>query len=188
MFTKQELKEKLEKNNRFLDIGTIEVCLKNWKIDPVYEDENNVEYFDKMALAKLNQGLILQEQGSSDEQILMVLSKGVQKTSTSIQSLSKIRERKLKGITVDLTSQTLMVLAESVAQKISSDITDKFKDNNILQSTLDMGKLQRDNEILAGQVKKLIEENKKLNTRVNLLLQEKSKFKKAFGSFYFKQE
>ncbi|OGI23308.1 MAG: hypothetical protein A2255_09605 [Candidatus Melainabacteria bacterium RIFOXYA2_FULL_32_9] len=198
MHTKESLKEKLEKNNRSLTEETIEKYLRSWRIDPLYEDENGIEFFDDLAIAKLNQGIILKEQGCSDNEILSVINKEM-KTSTSNpinapsvrktipQPQESLKRTELESITVDLTSQTLMVLAESIAQKITTDIADKIKDGDIIQPAMDFGKLRRDNEILAKQVEKLIEENKKLSTRVNLLLQEKAKFKQAFGSFYIKQ-
>lgn len=199
MHTKEDLREKLEKTNRILDIDTLDSYLKNWRIDPVYEDEKGVEYFDDLAIAKLNQGIILKEQESSDKEILQVINKEAKEPSTkpvsvpsaaqtSIQIQEKTEKGELQNITVDLTSQTLVFLAESIAQRISNDIADKIKDGDIIQPVMDIGKLKRDNEILAKQVEKLIEENKKISLRVNLLLQEKSKFKKAFGSFYIKQE
>ncbi|EKE02800.1 MAG: hypothetical protein ACD_20C00330G0014 [uncultured bacterium] len=196
MHTKEDLKEKLEKTNPNLDIDTLDSYLKNWKIDPVYEDEKGVEYFDDFAIAKLNQGIILKEQENSDKEILQVINKEMREPSRpmAVSSIKQaniqenIEKSELKNVTVDLTSQTLVLLAESIAQKISNDIADKIKDGGIIQPVMDIGKLKRDNEILAKQVEKLIEENKKISSRVNLLLQEKAKFKKAFGSFYIKQE
>lgn len=199
MLTKEDLKEKIENNNRSIDIESLENYLKNWRIDPVYEDENGVEYFDDLAIAKLNQGIILKEQERTEEEILYILHKEIKmpvdnpvtvspSNKTKIQPRKYSNNGKLKNVTVDLTSQTLVMLAESIAQKISDDINIKIKDNDILQSALDSGKLRRDNEILAAQVEKLLEENKKLSSQIGFLLQEKAKFKKAFGSFYIKYE
>lgn len=195
MYTKEELKEKLEKNNPDIKIKTISTYLKNWKIDPVYEDEESIEYFDEFTIAKLNQGIILKEQGSSNEEIISIINKEMKSSANKIavkkvdmQPKNTFEETKLENITVDLTSQTLVVLAESIAQKISNDIAGKIKEGNILQPAMDIGKLKRDNEILATQIEKIIEENKKLNIKINQLLQEKDKFKKAFGSFYIKVE
>ena len=196
MLTRENLIEKLEKNNRSTDTEILEIYLKNWRIDPVYEDESGIEYFDDMAVAKLNQGIILKEQGTSDTEILSILNKEIKNVvdnpvtptrKVNLQTQDK-KELKLENVTVDLTSHTLVLLAETIAQKISNDISEKIKENGTLQPSMDAGKLKRDNEILAGQVEKLLEENKKLVSQINTLIQEKAKYKKAFGSFYFKQE
>jgi hypothetical protein len=193
MYTAEQLKEKIEENNHFIDIDEVNTCIKTWRIDPVYEDDDNIEYFDDLAASKLHQGMILKENGKSDEEIMLILNKGIINSSnmptirhTSIQT--KDSSGDFKKVTVDITTQTLALLAESIAQKITNDIAGKVRDTNIFNSAIDAGKLTRDNEILSGQVKKLLGENHKLISRINFLQQENTKFKHIFGSMYIKQD
>lgn len=192
MYTAEQLKEKIEDNSHFIDIEEINVCIKTWRIDPVYEDDDNIEYFDDLAASKLNQGIILKENGKSDEEIMLILNKGIINSSnmpTIRHSAVQSRESTdFKKVTVDITTQTLALLAESIAQKITNDIASKVRDTNIFNSAVDAGKLTRDNEILSGQVKKLLNENQKLISRINFLQQENTKFKHIFGSMYIKQD
>lgn len=198
MYTIQDLKDKLSKNNSNIDTIIIASYLKSWRVDPVYEDENNVEYYDEIAIIKLNQGLKLKEQGMEDKEILSIVNNGmipainapaVRKTEIQAQNQpEKETGLQLKNITVDITTQTLTLLAESIAQKISNDITTRIKENDIFQPVMDSAKLRRDNEVLSGQVQKLIGENKKLIERINFLQQENAKFKHVVGNFYMKQQ
>ncbi|MDD3014783.1 MAG: hypothetical protein PHC34_13865 [Candidatus Gastranaerophilales bacterium] len=193
MYTVEQLKEKIEENDHFVDINEIGSYLKNWRIDPVYEDDDGIEYFDDLAASKFNQGIILKENGKNDEEVMLILNKGVI-NSTNMPTMKhttlQVNDNpgEFKKVTVDITTQTLALLAESIAQKITTDITNKVKDTNIFNSAIDAGKLTRDNEILASQVKKLLKENQKLISRVSFLQQENAKFKHIFGSVYMKQE
>jgi len=53
---------------------------------------------------------------------------------------------------------------------------------------MDSAKKQRDNEILSKQVEKLLEENKKLIVRNNLIQKENAKFRHLVGNLYMKQQ
>jgi len=187
MYTKEQLKEKLEENNVSVDMETLSAYLKSWRIDPVYEDENNVEYFDELAVRKLSEGISLKEQEKDDEEIIISVNDGIY-NSINAPSINKTTMNGgNKKLTVDITTQTLALLAESIAQKISDDIANKVKEADVFKPVMNNGKLTRDNEILASQVEKLLEENKKLISRVNFLQQENAKFKHIVGTLYYKQ-
>ena len=70
-----------------------------------------------------------------------------------------------KSFTLDVTSQTLQMLAEAVAKKISDDITNSDMANKLIEA----GGYKRDNEILAKQVQELLEHNRELSQRIELL-------------------
>ena len=76
-----------------------------------------------------------------------------------------------KSFTLDVSSQTLQMLAEAVAKKISDDITN----SNLTEKLIEAGGYKRDNEILARQVKELIEHNKELSKRIEQLESHESK-------------
>ena len=77
----------------------------------------------------------------------------------------------LKNVTLDITNQTLQMLADAVAQKITSDIKDKI--------TADLT-LQKDNQLLAKQVDELNNDNKLLAKRIQELEERK---KQGFLNF-----
>ena len=76
-----------------------------------------------------------------------------------------------KSFTLDVSSQTLQMLAEAVAKKISDDITNSDLANRLIEA----GGYKRDNEILAKQVQELLEHNKELSARIEQLESHSSK-------------
>ena len=70
-----------------------------------------------------------------------------------------------KCFTLDVTSQTLQMLAEAVAKKISDDITNSDMATRLIEA----GGYKRDNEILAKQVQELLEHNRELSSRIEQL-------------------
>ena len=70
-----------------------------------------------------------------------------------------------KSFTLDVTSQTLQMLAEAVAKKISDDITNSDMATRLIEA----GGYKKDNEILAKQVQELLEHNRELSARIEQL-------------------
>ena len=76
-----------------------------------------------------------------------------------------------KSFTLDVTSQTLQMLAEAVAKKISDDITNSDMATRLIEA----GGYKKDNEILAKQVQELLEHNRELAQRIEQLESQASK-------------
>ena len=76
-----------------------------------------------------------------------------------------------KTFTLDVSSQTLQMLAEAVAKKISDDIAR----SDLATKLIEAGGYKKDNEILAKQVQELLEHNKELTTRIEQLESHSSK-------------
>ncbi len=76
-----------------------------------------------------------------------------------------------KSFTLDVSSQTLQMLAEAVAKKISDDITN----SDMAKRLIEAGGYKKDNEILAKQVQELLEHNKELSARIEQLESHESK-------------
>ena len=57
MFNKEKIIELITQDGLFIDNFILEAFIKNWKIDPIYEDENGVEYFDEMTVEKIKEGI-----------------------------------------------------------------------------------------------------------------------------------
>ncbi len=86
-----------------------------------------------------------------------------------------------KSFTLDVTSQTLQMLAEAVAKKISDDITNSDMATRLIEA----GGYKRDNEILAKQVQELLEHNKELSARIEQLESHPSR---SFWSRFWNQK
>lgn len=195
MYTKKLIIEKLMENKYFIDEEGLETCLKSWKIDAIYEDENSEEYFDDLAIKKIIKGLSLKFKGESKESIELELKEEKmlpenlpQKVETEVLENKFAEGAELKKITLDITNQTISFLANSIAQKITTDITDHFKETDFLKSAMETGSLQRDNEILAKQVARLIEDNNILKEQQKVLKNDNVKFKLVFGNVYIKTD
>ena len=204
MFNRESILKSLNTENYYIDKHSLDLFLEDWKIESIYEDEDGLEFYDDLALEKIKKGISLKAQGYSDEQIITKLSrmeakvekapeppqpvqpimvsdllnqqeeKAEENTSTDVV----VQEEKApevipqgKSFTLDVSSQTLQMLAEAVAKKISDDITNSDMVNRLVEA----GGYKRDNEILAKQVKELLEHNKELSHRIEQLESQPSK-------------
>lgn len=172
MHNKQDILKDLVEFNYFIDESTLSNFIKNWKIDAIYEDEDGVEFFDNFAIVKLKKGISLKSQGFTNEQITYHINKllpekfstpEVKKEKKSLP-MEVAQGSELQNLTIDVTGQTLQMLADAVADKITSGIKEQ-----LLQDL----SLKGDKEALSKQVEELLEDNKKLAQRVEEL--EKSK-------------
>jgi hypothetical protein len=135
--------------------------------------EAQVEKYDEPP--KPVQPVILDENGDEIEGKLEEVA-----NSLAVQEAQQIQEQNQyqpevipqgKSFTLDVSSQTLQMLAEAVAKKISDDI----QSSDLTTKLIEAGGYKRDNEILAKQVKELIEHNKELSKRIEQLESQESK-------------
>ncbi len=181
MHSKQDILKNLNEFNYFIDEATLSNFLKNWKIDAIYEDEDGVEFFDNLAIVKLKKGISLKSQGYANDQISYHIAKIVPEQKPVVQKEKKeVSTLNLAGdvqnLTIDITNQTLQMLADAVAEKITSGIKEQ-----LLQDV----SLKDEKETLAKQVEELTEDNKKLAKRVEEL--EKSKKISPINFEFFKK-
>lgn len=208
MYNRDSILKTLNAENYYIDKHSLDLFLNDWKIESIYEDENGLEIYDDLAIEKIRKGISLKVQGYSDEQIITKLTKieaksGSEKKASAVAepvaalepSQNNDEQESLptelvetensteilpqKSFTLDVTSQTLQMLAEAVAKKISDDITNSDMATRLIEA----GGYKRDNEILAKQVQELLEHNKELSQRLEILESEHSKsFWKRFWS------
>jgi hypothetical protein len=207
MFNRETILKSLNAENYYIDKHSLDLFLHDWKIDSIYEDESGLEFYDDLSLEKLKRGISLKAQGYSDEQIITKLQKmeaKVEKREEPIQPIlvkdyiSLPEEEKTvtdltpqtqetseilpqKTFTLDVTSQTLQMLAEAVAKKISDDITNSDMAGKLIEA----GGYKKDNEILAKQVQELLEHNKELSARIEQL---ESHSSRSFWSRFWGQK
>lgn len=199
MFNRETILKSLNTENYYIDNHSLDLFLEDWKIESIYEDEDGLEFYDDLALEKIKKGISLKAQGYSDEQIITKLSRmeakveKIEEPAKPVQPLivSDLLEENApastdvavkeetqpevipqgKSFTLDVSSQTLQMLAEAVAKKISDDITNSDMATRLIEA----GGYKRDNEILAKQVQELLEHNRELSQRIEKLESVESK-------------
>lgn len=208
MFNRESILQSLNAENYYIDKHSLDLFLEDWKIDSIYEDETGLEFYDDLALEKIKKGISLKAQGYSDEQIITKLSRiearidddnhkqpvqpiilsdmdmkeqeQEEKQTTEIVAQEENNSLPQKNFTLDVSSQTLQMLAEAVAQKISVDIQNSEFANKLIEA----GGYKKDNEILAKQVQELLQHNKELSERIEHL---ESKASKSFWARFSKR-
>lgn len=197
MFNRETILKNLNSENYYIDKHSLDLFLSDWKIDSIYEDEGGLEFYDDLALEKIKRGISLKAQGYSDEQIISKLQKMEAKVERKEETVEPLLVKDMitlpketkpevveeehivtdltpqveKSFTLDVSSQTLQMLAEAVAKKISDDITNSDMATRLIEA----GGYKRDNEILAKQVQELLEHNKELSSRIEQLESQTSK-------------
>jgi len=120
------------------------------------------------------------QEGNSKIQPLIIGVDGKERTAAEVSAEILSREEMSKSVdtipqgknfTLDVSSQTLQMLAEAVAKKISDDIAN----SSMTEKLIEAGGYKRDNEILAKQVQELLEHNKELSQRIEHLESNASK-------------
>lgn len=200
MFNRETILKNLNNENYYIDKHSLDLFLQDWKIDSIYEDEDGLEFYDDLSLEKVKKGISLKAQGFSDEQIITKLQKiepKIEKREEPVQPIlvkdylstpddeaeeehivTDLTPQANKSFTLDVTSQTLQMLAEAVAKKISDDITNSDMATRLIEA----GGYKRDNEILAKQVQELLNHNKELTQRIEQL--ESHSSKSFWGRFW----
>lgn len=198
MYNKNDILLKLNSENYYIDRRTLSTFISSWNIEAVYENEQKEEYYDDYAIEKIKKGINLKAQGFSDQQIIRKLRNvenpnnetTVLENNTPIDLPSNIENNELastqtsnkpelRNLTLDVTTQTLQMLAESVAKKITEDI----KNSDMAEKLIEAGGYKKDNEILSQQVQELIDHNKKLSERIEQLEKRESFFQKLIVLF-----
>ena len=202
MFNRESILRSLNAENYYIDKHSLDLFLVDWKIESIYEDEDGLEFYDDLSLEKIKKGISLKAQGYSDEQIIAKLSRMEAKVEKKEEPIKPIMVESLlseeknenasteliaqptleettpvetipqgKSFTLDVSSQTLQMLAEAVAKKICDDITNSEMTTRLIEA----GGYKRDNEILAKQVQELLEHNRELSHRIEILESQPSK-------------
>ena len=95
----------------------------------------------------------------------LVIENSEQEAVQEEHIITDLTPRPEKSFTLDVSSQTLQMLAEAVAKKISDDITNSDMATRLIEA----GGYKRDNEIMAKQIQELLEHNKELSARIEQL-------------------
>jgi len=144
MFNRETILKNLNNENYYIDKHSLDLFLNDWKIDSIYEDESGLEFYDDLSLDKIKRGISLKAQGYSDEQIVSKLQRMEARTEKREETpqpilvkdyvavtdettpeivedteeehiVTDLTPQKEKSFTLDVSSQTLQMLAEAVA-------------------------------------------------------------------------
>lgn len=188
MYNKKDILKILNEYNYFIDEQVLSSFIKNWKIDPIYEDEDGVEFFDNLSIAKIKKGISLKSQGYDAEKIIHYTNKILTdqpkqeeaKPAEGTMTLNSIVPTsptgELKNFTVDVTNQTLQLLADALASKITAEIKEQIQASIANQPLIQDANLKQDNESLSQKVQDLLDDNKKLAQRIEELENKKKSF------------
>lgn len=227
MYSKQQIIDTLNSEDFFIDNFILEAFIKNWKIEPIYEDAQGIEFFDDMAIEKIRNGIkqkqpkceiniidkdeikpvemsveveeniepqqsthqadIVEEDNENPETSEHFENETVQELPVAIiNEVNKEVENELKNITLDISNQTLAVLAESIARKITSDVADFIKQTDFIEDAIQLGEYKKDNQLLVEKIEEVMSDNKILVQRIQELEKENRSFAKVFGNIYIK--
>ena len=245
MYSKEQIIEILNTEDFYIDNFILEAFIKNWKIEPIYEDAQGVEFFDEMAVEKIRNSIkqkqpkceinvmdkdeitpvemsveaadvpvetsFIEETVLSEEKTESVKKEknendskpedfnrteetACEHSENEVQELpvailnevNKEVENELKNVTLDISNQTLAVLAESIARKITYDVADFIKKTDFIEDAVQLGEYKKDNQLLLEKVEEVISDNKILIKRIEELEKENRSFVKLFGNIYVK--
>src|SRR5574344_259186 len=236
MFSKDKIIEILNGEDIFIDNFLLEAFIKNWKIEPIYEDAQGVEFFDDMAVEKIRNGMkkkepkreinIIDKDEIKPVDMAVELAQPIENTPVSeetpqniepeqaqtetesqtvhetvqdvhditelpvtiMNEVNKEVENELKNVTLDISNQTLAVLAESIARKITYDVADFIKKTDFIEDAVQLGEFKKDNQLMLEKIDELISDNKILVKRIEELEQDNNSFVKLFGNIYVKSK
>ncbi len=190
MYRKEDVLRKLNSDNYYIDIRALETFIQDWQLDPIYEAKDGTVFYDDIAVYKLKKGISLKSQGYNNEQICYRIHKNPIDMSedespanivksTAIEEI-KTQAPEVRNVALNVTNQTLQMLAEAVAGKITDDIKNHIDSSQFAEKLVEAGSYKKDNEILAKQIADLIADNKKLAKRIAELENKQKPFWKKF--------
>ena len=190
MYRKEDVLRKLNSDNYYIDIRALETFIQDWQLDPIYEAKDGTVFYDDIAVYKLKKGISLKSQGYNNEQICYRIHKNPIDMSEDESPLNivksaaieeiKTQAPEVRNVALNVTNQTLQMLAEAVAGKITDDIKNHIDSSQFAEKLVEAGSYKKDNEILAKQIADLIADNKKLAKRIAELEKQQKPFWKKF--------
>ncbi|MGN0017767.1 MAG: hypothetical protein ACI37S_01875 [Candidatus Gastranaerophilaceae bacterium] len=180
MYRKEDVLRKLNADNYYIDVRALDNFITEWQIDPIYEAKDGTVFFDDVAIQKIKKGISLKSQGYEKEQICYKIHKSAievpeekledEISSTALQTQSSEPQiPEVRNVTLNVTNQTLQMIAEAVAGKITDDIKNHIDTSQFAEKLIESGAYKKDNEMLAKQVVELMADNRKLAKRIKEL-------------------
>ena len=123
MFSKEKILEILNKEDLFIDNFILEAFIKNWKIEPIYEAAEGVEYFDEMAVEKIRNGI---NQKSQPKYEINIMDKDeIKPVDMAVEISENIVKNQLKNKKKQLSN--LLKMKKTKIQNITLNLNQKWK-------------------------------------------------------------
>lgn len=208
MYSKDDIIKKLSNEGQFIDNFILEAFIKNWHIDPIYENENGVEFFDDASYANIkslmtqrdklnknqnvcNNNNILEKKEIKEENKEKEEKEEKQSIKTSIEKVDNNKfnnkENALKLNKYEIEIKSIDNLTNNIACKITKEFEKFLKESDFIDSLLQSSECKSDNKYLAQKIRKLVKENITLKEKIKELESLKTHYVKVFGNFYIKK-
>lgn len=211
MYSKADIIKKLSSEGQFIDNFILDAFIKNWHIDPIYEDENGIEFFDDASYANIKSLMTQRDKLNKNQSvcknnnILEKEEKEKQKeerkeeeeeeekkvVQTSLEKIDnnqvKNKENALKLNKYEIEIKSIDNLTNNIACKITKEFEKFLKDSDFIDDLLQASECKNDNKYLAQKIRKLVKENVTLKEQIKELEASKTQYIKVFGNFYIKK-
>lgn len=213
MYSKADIIKKLSSEGQFIDNFILDAFIKNWHIDPIYEDENGIEFFDDASYANIkslmtqrdklnknqsvckNNNILEKEEKEKEKQKEERKEEEEEEEKKVVQtSLEKIdnnqvknKENALKLNKYEIEIKSIDNLTNNIACKITKEFEKFLKESDFIDSLLQSSECKNDNKYLAQKIRKLVKENITLKEKIKELETSKTQYIKVFGNFYIKK-
>lgn len=210
MYSKADIIKKLSNEGQFIDNFILDAFIKNWHIDPIYEDENGVEFFDDASYANIKSLMTQRDKLNKNQNVarnINILEKKEIKeqnkekeeeekekkeiVQTSLEKIDnnqiKNKENALKLNKYEIEIKSIDNLTNNIACKITKEFEKFLKESDFIDSLLQSSECKNDNKFLAQKIRKLVKENIALKEKIKELESSKTQYVKVFGNFYIKK-
>ncbi len=212
MYSKADIIKKLSSEGQFIDNFILDAFIKNWHIDPIYEDENGIEFFDDASYANIkslmtqrdklnknqsvckNNNILEKEEKEKEKQKEERKEEEEEEKKVVQTSLEKIdnnqvknKENALKLNKYEIEIKSIDNLTNNIACKITKEFEKFLKESDFIDSLLQSSECKNDNKYLAQKIRKLVKENITLKEKIKELETSKTQYIKVFGNFYIKK-
>jgi len=189
MYSAEKLVEKIVAEGLTADIGAVSDCIRELKIDAVYENSDGLLFFDDFAYEKIKESLKAKQEPLQEVSELALLHN---QTAQEIENLisepaDELIERQnseMSTFKLDVTQETLATIAKAMAEKITINMIKYLEEGDIAGLASALGKSQYENQILRAKAKRLQEENKKLRDTLIEKDGELKSFEPFLGGLY----
>ena len=212
MYSKADIIKKLSSEGQFIDNFILDAFIKNWHIDPIYEDENGIEFFDDASYANIkslmtqrdklnknqsvckNNNILEKEEKEKQKEERKEEEEEEEEKKVVQNSLEKIdnnqvknKENALKLNKYEIEIKSIDNLTNNIACKITKEFEKFLKESDFIDSLLQSSECKNDNKYLAQKIRKLVKENITLKEKIKELETSKTQYIKVFGNFYIKK-
>ena len=209
MLSKKEIIEILSKDGKFVDDFILDAFIKNWKIDPIYEDENGVEFFDEVSFEKIKDLFFQRDKISKktkkpckrfeNESSEDSTEEAVSEDSANFQHFEEAQQKhevlpsmkpnvSLNNFNFEIKKEDFEKISQKIAKKISTQFESYLEESDFVERVMKSNTVKTDNKILSSKMKELIKENFELKNRLKSLEEDQNRFVRIFGNFYIKKQ